>query len=92
MGCAITRERRGDHSRNSPSGRFENFVYSRSKRTFTVSVADAFTADQLAIRVGDPLGRLRRVLLNQAGEAVYFAIGLVRADRIALAWTTKRPG
>ena len=62
------------------------------RHTFTLSVADAFTADQLAIRVGDPLGRLRRVLLNQAGEAVYFAIGLVRADRIALAWTTKRPG
>jgi len=61
------------------------------RHTFTLTVADAFCASQLNIRVGDPLGRLRRVLINNAGEAVYFAVAMIRADRIALAWTSQRP-
>jgi GntR family transcriptional regulator len=61
------------------------------RHTFTLTVADAFVASQLGIGTGDPLGRLRRVLTNEAGEVVYFAIALIRADRIALAWTSRRP-
>jgi GntR family transcriptional regulator len=61
------------------------------RNTFTLTVADAFVASQLSIGAGDPLGRLRRVMTNSAGEAVYFAVAWIRADRIALAWTSKRP-
>jgi GntR family transcriptional regulator len=64
---------------------------SQIRHTFTLTVADAFCATHLNIRVGDPLGRLRRVMINNAGEAVYFAVAMIRADRISLAWTSKRP-
>lgn len=64
---------------------------SQIHHTFTLTVADAFYASHLNIHVGDPLGRLRRVLINNAGEAVYFAVAMIRADRIALGWTSKRP-
>jgi GntR family transcriptional regulator len=60
------------------------------RHAFTLTVADAYCASNLNIRIGDPIGRLRRVLLNNAGEVVYFAVALIRADRIALAWTSKR--
>jgi GntR family transcriptional regulator len=61
------------------------------RHTFTLTVADAYCASQLNIRVGDPVGRLRRVVIDNAGVAVYFAVAMIRADRIALAWTSVRP-
>jgi GntR family transcriptional regulator len=61
------------------------------RHMFTLTVADAFVASQLSIGAGEPLGRLRRVMVNHAGEVVYFAVAWIRADRIALAWTSRRP-
>jgi GntR family transcriptional regulator len=61
------------------------------RNSFTLTVADKFIASQLAIGAGDSIGRLRRVMINKAGEAVYYAVAWIRAERIALAWTSRRP-
>jgi len=61
------------------------------RQSFTLTAADARTAGHLGIHAGDPLGRLRRVLLHKNGEVVYFAITLSRADRIAYEWVLRRP-
>jgi DNA-binding GntR family transcriptional regulator len=61
------------------------------RNSFTLTIADKFIASQLAIGAGDSIGRLRRVMTNKAGEAVYFAVAWIRPERIALAWTSKRP-
>jgi GntR family transcriptional regulator len=61
------------------------------RQTFTLAVADARIAEHLGLHAGDPVGRLRRVLLHKNGEVVYYAITLSRADRIAYQWVLRRP-
>jgi DNA-binding GntR family transcriptional regulator len=61
------------------------------RQSFTLTIAEAEVAAHLGVRAGDPLGRLRRSLLDPQNVAVYFSIALIRSDRISLAWSMRRP-
>jgi len=61
------------------------------KQSFTLTIADAIVAGHLDIYAGDPLGRLRRSLVDKNGTIAYFSIALIRADRISLSWSMSRP-
>jgi DNA-binding GntR family transcriptional regulator len=60
------------------------------RQNFTLTIADADVAAHLGVRAGEPLGRLRRSLVNAQGVVVYFSIALIRSDRISLAWSMRR--
>jgi GntR family transcriptional regulator len=60
------------------------------RQSFTLTMADAEVAAHLGVRAGDPLGRLRRSLVDAQGVVVYFSIALIRSDRISLAWSMRR--
>jgi DNA-binding GntR family transcriptional regulator len=55
-----------------------------------LTLADAEVAAHLGVRAGDPLGRLRRSLVDAQGVVAYFSIALIRSDRISLAWSMRR--
>lgn len=61
------------------------------RQGFTLTMADAEVAGHLGVRAGDPLGRLRRSLVDKKGVVAYFSIALIRSDRISLSWSMKRP-
>ncbi len=60
------------------------------RQNFTLTIADADVAAHLGLRAGEPLGRLRRSLVDPQGVVVYFSIALIRSDRISLAWSMRR--
>ena len=60
------------------------------RQNFTLTIADADVAAHLGVRAGEPLGRLRRSLVDPQGVVVYFSIALIRSDRISLAWSMRR--
>ena len=61
------------------------------RQNFTLTIADADVAAHLGVRAGDPLGRLRRSLVDPQGVVAYFSIALIRSDRISLSWAMRRP-
>ena len=61
------------------------------KQRFTLTAADSRVGQLLGLNPGDPLGRLRRVLLGRDNRIIYFSLTLVRADRIAFEWVLQRP-
>ena len=61
------------------------------RQSFTLTIADAEVAAHLGVHAGDPLGRLRRSLVDSHGVVVYFSIALIRSDRISLSWSMRRP-
>jgi GntR family transcriptional regulator len=61
------------------------------RQSFTLTIADAEVAGHLGLRAGDPLGRLRRSLVDTSGVVAYFSIALIRSDRISLSWSMSRP-
>jgi GntR family transcriptional regulator len=61
------------------------------RQSFSLTIADAEVAAHLGVHAGDPLGRLRRSLVDSHGVVVYFSIALIRSDRISLAWSMRRP-
>ena len=61
------------------------------RQNFTLTIADAGVAAHLGVRAGDPLGRLRRSLVDPQGVVAYFSIALIRSDRISLSWAMRRP-
>jgi DNA-binding GntR family transcriptional regulator len=61
------------------------------RQNFTLTIADADVAAHLGVRAGEPLGRLRRSLVDPQGVVAYFSIALIRSDRISLSWAMRRP-
>ena len=47
------------------------------RQNFTLTIADADVAAHLGLRAGEPLGRLRRSLVDPQGVVVYFSIALI---------------
>jgi GntR family transcriptional regulator len=61
------------------------------RQSFRLDAADAETARQLDLKLGAPIGWLRRALSDRDGVVAYFSIGRVRADAVVFETVFTRP-
>lgn len=55
-----------------------------ARQTVTIGAADLETSNALNISIGDPVGKVQRVVLNQIGDVIMVAYGTYRGDMMKI--------